>query len=182
MLDCRPQVLPGAMELGGLELAEICSTTRASAATSPPPEREQSFGGGGGGGGLLGLICPELGVTPLVDPGTDCEDELPDPADILSVTNQMMDSELQSVCIDVASLPTMITPVSDVDRAWCAPEYVDVVIAPPAVLPVVIRAPAAATSAGVNCIVADLVSGSSGDYVRNRHISGDCSAGGSLAV
>ena len=50
VFDCRPQVLPGAMDLSSLELAEICSTTRASAATSPPPEREQSFGGGGGGG------------------------------------------------------------------------------------------------------------------------------------
>ena len=46
----------------------------------------------------------------------------------------------------VASLPTMITPVSDADRAWCAPEYMDAVIAPTAVLPIVIRAPAAATS------------------------------------
>ena len=44
-----------------------------------PPEREQSFGGGGGGD-LLSLICPELGVAPLVDPGTDLEDELPTPA------------------------------------------------------------------------------------------------------
>ena len=33
------------------------------------PEREQSFVGGGGD--LLSLICPELGVAPLVDPGTD---------------------------------------------------------------------------------------------------------------
>ena len=120
------------MELGGLELAEICSTTRTTAATSPPPEREQSFGGGGGD--LLGLICPELGVTPLVYPGTDCEDELPYPGDIQSVPDQVMDGELQGVFMDVPSLPTMITPVSDVDRAWGAPEYVDVVIAPPAVL------------------------------------------------
>ena len=52
-----------------------------------------SHSGGGGGGDLLRLICPELGVTPLVDPGTDCEDELPDLADIPSVTNQMMDSD-----------------------------------------------------------------------------------------
>ena len=29
----------------------------------------------GGGGDLLSLIGPELGVTPLVDPGTDVEDE-----------------------------------------------------------------------------------------------------------
>ena len=71
VFDCRPQVLPGAMDASGLELSEIRSMTRASAATSPPPEREQSFrGGGGGGGDLLGSICPELGVVPLVDPGT----------------------------------------------------------------------------------------------------------------
>ena len=30
----------------------------------------------GGGGDLIGLICPELGVAPLVDPGTDLEDDL----------------------------------------------------------------------------------------------------------
>ena len=41
----------------------------------------------------------------------------------------------------------MITPVSVVDRAWCAPEYVDAVIAP-----VVIRAPATATSAVSNVL------------------------------
>ena len=49
MLDCRNQVLPGAIEFGGFELAEGCVTPRASTATSSLPEREQSFGGGGGG-------------------------------------------------------------------------------------------------------------------------------------
>ena len=34
-----------------------------------------------GGGDLVGLICPELGVAPLVDPGTDLEDEMPTPVD-----------------------------------------------------------------------------------------------------
>ena len=62
VFDCRPQVLPGAMDVSRTELSEICSMTRASAAISQPPERKQSFGGGGGGG-LTG-ICPELGVTP----------------------------------------------------------------------------------------------------------------------
>ena len=42
-----------------------------------PPERELLFSGGGGD--LLGLICPELGITPLVEPGTDVEDERPTP-------------------------------------------------------------------------------------------------------
>ena len=47
VFDCRPQELPGAMDVSGIELSEIRSITRASVATSPPPEREQSFGGGG---------------------------------------------------------------------------------------------------------------------------------------
>ena len=93
-----------------------------------------------------------MGASPLVDPGTDCEDELPAPADMPSVGNQDMDSELQSVFIDVVSLPTMITPVSDVDRELCAPEYVDAVIAPPAVLPVMNRPPTATASAGSNLL------------------------------
>ena len=107
---------------------------------------------GGGGGDLLGSICPELGVAPLVDPGIDCEDELPAPADMPAVGNQEMDSELQNVFIDVVSLRTMITPVSDVDRALCAPEYRAPVIAPPAISPVVIRPPTATTSAEPNLL------------------------------
>ena len=106
------------MDVSGTELPEIRSMPKTSAAISQPPEREQSFGGSGD---LLGSICPELGVTPLVDPGTDCEDELPAPADRPAVENTDMDSELQSVFVDVVSLPAMITPVSGVDRAIDAP-------------------------------------------------------------
>ena len=80
------------------------------------------------------------------------EDELPAPADVPVVSNQDMDSELQSVFIDVVSLLTMITPVSDVDRALCTPDYLDAVIAPPAVSPVVTRPPTATTSAEPNLL------------------------------
>ena len=41
VFDCRPQVLPGAIDVSGTELAEIRSMTRAGVATA-----EQSFGGG----------------------------------------------------------------------------------------------------------------------------------------
>ena len=89
-----------------------------------------------------------MGVAPLVDPGTDCEDELPAPADPPAVVDQEMDSELQNAFIDVVSLPTMVTPVSDIDRAFCAPEEQFPVIAPPAISTVVIRPSIATTSAG----------------------------------
>ena len=49
VLECHPQVLPGAMDISGTDLAEIRSMSRARVATAVPPEREQSFGGGGGG-------------------------------------------------------------------------------------------------------------------------------------
>ena len=59
VFDCRPQVLPGAIDVSGTELAEIWSMTRARVATAAPPEREQSFGGGGGG--LSGLDMSGVG-------------------------------------------------------------------------------------------------------------------------
>ena len=48
MPDCCPEVLPGAMDVSGTDLAEIRSMSRAGVATAVPPKREQSFGGGGG--------------------------------------------------------------------------------------------------------------------------------------
>ena len=48
VLDCHPQVLPGAMDVSGTDLAEIRSMSRAGVVRAVPPEREQSFGGGGG--------------------------------------------------------------------------------------------------------------------------------------
>ena len=125
VFDCRPQVLPGAMDISGSERFEIRSMTRAGVVAAAPPEHEQSFGGGG-------LICPELGVAPLVDPGTDCEDELPTPASPPAVVDQQIDRELQNVFIDVVSLPTMVTPVCDIDGTLHMPQAECPVVAPPA--------------------------------------------------
>ena len=50
--------------------------------------------------------------------------------------------------IDVVSLPTMVTPVSDIDEALCAPEAQCPVVAPPAVSTFVIRPSTATSSAG----------------------------------
>ena len=114
VLDFRPPLLPGAMDVSGTDLAEIQSMSRASVANTVPPKREQSFGGGD-------LICPELDVTPRVDPGTDLQDELSIPAsspaaDEHGVSVQAdVDIELELVFGDVGSLPTMVTPVCDLD-------------------------------------------------------------------
>ena len=70
---------------------------------------------------MLGLICPELGVTPLVDPGTDVEDERPTPvgspspavdgAVPLSTPLSGIDMELAQVFLEVGVLPAMVIPV-----------------------------------------------------------------------
>ena len=66
VFDCRPQVLPGAIDVSGTELAEIRSMTRARVATAAPPEREQLFGGGGG---LVGLDLSRVGRGSTGRPG-----------------------------------------------------------------------------------------------------------------
>ena len=79
VLDCRPQLLPMSMDISGVDLSAGRLPAVSAGVDVLPNEREPSFSGGGGGD-LIGLICPELGFAPLVDPGTDLEDELPTPA------------------------------------------------------------------------------------------------------
>ena len=128
--------------------------SRAGVATTVPPKREQSFGGGD----LLSLICPELGVTPHIDPGTDLEDELSIPASPpaadehgavpLSVPADV-DSELEQVFGDVGSLPTMVTPICDLDGGLCVNPAECPVIEPPGVSVVVTRPSMVYSPAGV---------------------------------
>ena len=143
MLDCRPQVLPGAMVVSGTDLAEIRSMSRAGVATAVPPEREQSFGGGG-----LAEFDLSGVVTPQIDPRTDLEDEQSFPAsppaadehEVVPLSMQAdVDSELEQVFGDVGSLPTMVTPVCDLDGGPCVTPAECPVIEPPGVSVVVTR-------------------------------------------
>ena len=72
-------------------------------------------------------------MAPLVDPGTDCEDELPTPAGPPADVIHIRDSELEQVFGDVESLPTMVTPVCDMDGELCVSLAECSVIAPTAV-------------------------------------------------
>ena len=121
MFDCHPPLLPVSMDISGVDVSVIRASAVSAEAAAFPPEREQSFGGGGGGD-LLSLICPELGVAPLVDPGMDLEDELPTPA-VSPVTvdhgtaprptQVEVDVDLDLVFLDVATLPELVTPLCD---------------------------------------------------------------------
>ena len=110
VLDCRPPLLPVSMDISGVDLLAIRAPAVSAGAGVLPPDREQLFGGGD----LLSFICPELGVTLLVDPsmdvrlaGTHCERSgaLSAQADV--------DIELCQVFQDVGALPEMVTPVGD---------------------------------------------------------------------
>ena len=85
-----------------------------------PPVHEQQFGGGGAD--LLSYICPELGVTLLLDSGTDLEDELPSPDDSSMVMGHGVaplpaqveeDVDLAQVLAEFSTLPAIVTPIHD---------------------------------------------------------------------
>ena len=134
-----------------------------------PPEREQSFVGGN----LLSLICPESGVTPLTDPGTDLEDELPMPATSPVTVDHGaaprssqadVDSDLVRIFEDAGALPAMVTPLSDPEGG---------LIGSPAGYAVPVIADA---SDRIQCYIIDATTGGDLPGWANRHGSCDSAA------
>ena len=107
VLDCRPSLLPVSIDISGVDLSAGRLPVVLAGVDILPHEREPLFSGG-----LLGLICPELGVAPLVDPGTD---ELPTPVDksVPISTSSGVDLELARALLEVGVLPAMVTPIVD---------------------------------------------------------------------
>ena len=68
-------MLPVSLDVSGIDMLAVRSLIAPAKLDIIPPEHEHQFGGAD----LLSFICPELGVAPLFDPGTDLEDELPSP-------------------------------------------------------------------------------------------------------
>ena len=113
VLDYRPPLLLVSMDVSGMDLSDSGGDGRC-ARTSPRTRAVVRWGD------LLGLICPEIGVTPLVDPGTDVEDERPTPVCSPSPvvdgavplsTPSGVDMELAQVFLEVGVLPAIMTPV-----------------------------------------------------------------------
>ena len=75
VLDCRPPLLPVSMDISWVDMSAGRHPAVSAGMDVLLHEREPLSSGED----LLGLICPELGVAPLVDPGTDLEDERPTP-------------------------------------------------------------------------------------------------------
>ena len=110
VLDCHPLLLPVSMDISGVDLLAIRAPAVFAGAGVLPPDREQLFGGGD----LLSLICPELGATPLVDPGMDVASLVPIVNGVAPLSAQAdVDIELCQVFQDVGALPEMVTPIGD---------------------------------------------------------------------
>ena len=71
--DCRPPLLPVSLQLSDIGPLSGQPTVVSASVAVPPWEDELTISGVGSDV----LVVPELGVAPLVDSGTDLEDELP---------------------------------------------------------------------------------------------------------
>ena len=75
VFDCRPALLPVSVEVSGIDMRAVRYAISPAESVVVPPELEQQFGGAA----LLDYIGQELDLAPLLDSGTDLEDELPSP-------------------------------------------------------------------------------------------------------
>ena len=81
--DCRPPLLPVSLRLEDIGPLPLCRTVVSASLAAPPQEDFMAIGGVSS----ERVAIPELGVTPLVDPDTDLEDELPTPEDSMLLSD-----------------------------------------------------------------------------------------------
>ena len=72
---CRPPVLPVSVDVSGIDMQTVRHAEPPAELVVAPAERKQEFRGPM----WLDDIDPELEGTPLLDSGTDCQDELSSP-------------------------------------------------------------------------------------------------------
>ena len=110
VFDCRPALLPVSVNVSGIDMRTVSPAV--------PPDREQQFGGAA----LFDYIDPELDVIPMLDSGTDCQDELSSPDSSPMVTSPMVallpsqveeDVDLAQILTEFGTLPAIVTPIAD---------------------------------------------------------------------
>ena len=143
-------MLPVSLDVSGIDMPAVRSSIQPAKTDVVPPAHEQPFEGAD----LLSLICPEFGVAPLFDPGTDLEDELPSPDASPVVIGHGVallpaqveeDVDLAQVLAEFGSLPAIVTPIHDPQEQQVVPPaecrtpdaHVDLLVTPagPTVVP-----------------------------------------------
>ena len=123
--DCRPPLLPVSLEISNIGPLSVRTTVVAASVAVPPWEEGPTISGVGSDV----VAFPGLGVAPLVDSGTDLEDELSTPDGSPSMDAIMPGSVvLPEICsapwggialnlamalLEVSVLPPMVTPILD---------------------------------------------------------------------
>ena len=123
--DGRPPLLPVSLQLSDIGPLSGQSTVVSASVVVPPWEDGLTISGVGSDV----LVVPELGVAPLVDSGTNLEDELPTPdgspstdavkpgevvlREVCPAPQGGVDLELAHALLEVAMLPMMVTPIMD---------------------------------------------------------------------
>ena len=123
--DCRPPLLPVSLQLGDLGMFARRRPEVSANVAVPSWEEGPSIGDVDSDM----VVFPVIGVTPLIDSGTDREDELPTPDDspgsvavssagaavpeVCPAPRGGFDLELVKALLDVLVVPMMITPIVD---------------------------------------------------------------------
>ena len=123
--DCRPLFLPVSLQLKNIGALPLRPTVVSASLAAPPGEDGMAISGVG----PEGIVLPELGVAPLVDSGTDLEDELSTPDDspstgaprldrvglpgVRPAPPDVIDFELEKALLQVSILPVIVTPIVD---------------------------------------------------------------------
>ena len=123
--DCRPPLRPVSLQLSDIDPLSGQFIVVLVSVDVPPWEDGLTIGGVGSDV----LVVPELGVAPLVDSGTDLEDELPTPdgspstdavklwqvvlPEVCPAPRGGVNIELVQALLEVAILPMMVTAIMD---------------------------------------------------------------------
>ena len=115
---CRPAVLPVSVDVSGIDMPCICLAEPPAEPFVAPAECRQEFRGPM----CLDHIDPELEVIPLLDSGTDCQDEVSSPDGSPMVISPIVgllpsqgedDINLTQILPEFGILPAFVTPIVD---------------------------------------------------------------------
>ena len=118
VIDGRPAMLPVSVDVSSIDIQKVPRAEPPAEPFVAPAERRQEFGGPM----WLDDIDPELEVIPLLESGTDCQDELSSPDGSPMVISPIAglwpsqgedDINLSLILAEYANRPALLSPIDD---------------------------------------------------------------------